>query len=54
MSSVFQAFVRLYCVMYTDFGTFFSFFQDDAEFKKARGAELEYESLKVSSRSGGK
>lgn len=23
-------------------------FQDDAEFKKARGAELEYESLKVS------
>lgn len=22
--------------------------QDDAEFKKARGAELEYESLKVS------
>lgn len=27
---------------------FFSLFQDDAEFKKARGAELEYESLKVS------
>ena len=33
---------------------FFSFFQDDAEFKKARGAELEYESLKVSSQSKGK
>lgn len=26
---------------------FSSSFQDDAEFKKARGAELEYESLKV-------
>ncbi len=28
--------------------TLCSLFQDDAEFKKARGAELEYESLKVS------
>ena len=26
----------------------FAVFQDDVEFKKARGAELEYESLKVS------
>lgn len=32
---------------------FSSAFQDDAQFKKARGAELEYESLKVSSQEPG-